>query len=103
MPDAPFRSFLLSPHRGRDGKPKPQIPSPYALVGCRRWVERVGGDDDDVLLLSDPLAGFVESVGADEAHREEVVGRAETARGEVALLDGTFGQLVFPGVSWQWV
>lgn len=39
----------------------------------------------DVLLLPDPLAGLVESVGADDAHGEEVVGRAETARGDVAL------------------
>lgn len=38
------------------------------------------------ILLPDPLAGLVESVGADDAHGEEVVGRAETARGDVALV-----------------
>lgn len=43
---------------------------------------------DDVLLLSDSLACSVEPVGADDAHGEEVVGRAETARGEVALWEG---------------
>ena len=36
-------------------------------------------------MLSDSLAGSVEAVGADEAHGEEVIGRAETAGGEVAL------------------
>lgn len=68
------------------------------LVGWRGCRERRGGKGwrVDVLVLSDSLACPVESVGADEAHCEEVVGRAETARGEVALGNGDFGvSLVF--------
>lgn len=42
-------------------------------------------------MLSDPLARFVETVRADEADGEEVVGRAETACGKVALWES--GQL----------
>lgn len=49
----------------------------------------------DVLLLPDSLAGLVEPVGTDDAYREEVVGRAETARGEVALRNGESGQRIF--------
>ena len=40
----------------------------------------------DVLVLPDPLARSVQPVGADDAHGEEVVGRAEAARGDVALV-----------------
>lgn len=76
----------VSDRRGLAGKGKG--------VGVR-WTE-------DVLLLSDPLAGLVESVGADDSNGEEVVGRAETARGEVALGDWGSGQLsFFPAMNWQ--
>lgn len=46
------------------------------------------GSGEDVLLLSDSLAGSVEPIRADDAHDEEVVGRAETAGGKVALRMG---------------
>ena len=39
----------------------------------------------NVLFLPDALSRPVESVGADDAHGEEVVGRAEAASGEIAL------------------
>lgn len=39
----------------------------------------------DVLLLSNPLPYFVESVRADDAHPQEVVRGPEPARGNVAL------------------
>ena len=76
----------------------------HALLSeCRDWLvgeaaERGGGKGwrVDVLVLPDSLACPVESVGADEAHCEEVVGRAEAARGEVALVNGDSGvSLVF--------
>ena len=57
----------------------------YRTETCRWESIGRGRRRGDVLLLSDPLACFIEAVGADEAHGEEVVGRAETARGEVAL------------------
>ena len=47
----------------------------------------------NVLLLSDSLAGLVEPISTDDAHRVEVVGRAETARGEVALWNGNWVSL----------
>lgn len=68
------------------------------MVGGGAERGRGGGEGwrVDVLVLPDSLACPVESVGADEAHCEEVVGRAETARGEVALGKGDFGvSLVF--------
>lgn len=37
------------------------------------------------LLLSNSNAQFVESVGHDDAHSGKVVGRTETASGEIAL------------------
>lgn len=36
-------------------------------------------------MLPNALARPVEAVGADDAHGDEVIGRAEAARGEVAL------------------
>lgn len=56
----------------------------------------------DVLLLPDPLAGLVESVGADDAHGEEVVGRAETARGDVALETGVSFCFFCQSIAWRW-
>lgn len=45
----------------------------------------------NVLLLPDPLARLIEPVGADDAHGEEVVGRAKAARWKVALWNWAFG------------
>lgn len=41
---------------------------------------------EDVLLFSNALARLVEAVGADGGDGDEVVGWAEAARGDVALL-----------------
>ena len=49
-------------------------------------------------MLPYPLARPVEAVGADEADGEEVVGGAEAARGEVALVFG-FGS-AFVSCGW---
>ena len=46
-------------------------------------------------MLPDSLPCPVESVRADEAHCEEVVGRAETTRGDVALGNGDSGVSLF--------
>lgn len=56
---------------------------------------------EDVLLLPDSLSGFVDSIGADEAHCEEVVRRAETARGEVAL-EPSVSRLLPPASNCGW-
>ena len=76
-PSKPILSFLpilLFPQGS-------ETESRAAETGCDGSKE----GDGDILLLSDPLARLVESVGTDDAHGEEVVGRAEPARGQVAL------------------
>lgn len=44
-----------------------------------------GGNRGYVLLLSDALAGFVETIGHDCGHRREVVRWTETPSREVTL------------------
>lgn len=50
----------------------------------KEYVRKVGGGGH-ILLFPDTLPHFVESVGHDGGHAEEVVRGAEAARGQVAL------------------
>ena len=65
------------------------LPSPLSppLPDGKNGV-RENKSGNNLLLLADPLTCPVEAVGADEAYSEEVVGRTETPRGQVALESG---------------
>lgn len=49
----------------------------------------MGGETEGhVLLLSDALAGFIETIGHDRGHRREVIRWAEPPSGEITLEEG---------------